>query len=341
MSDDSMKWETQGVASAHSNTVATGEYPDGPRYVAMTRGRSTADLAALIDRFEVDMMHAPTRHGGDELRAEIADYTHRTHRERDPRLDDLLGRDWAEDGAPTLLDSWRRNVEEGVLEWGLRELPAAAADYIRNEDVHGDPADPGVRDDRWRDLAGRYRDATGELVGELGRRQMTAMLTAQRWATELSAIALELADPRDIPALSVYLQRGHAAGYDVLNDVRRVLADDRPLGEHPGRALMLRLSNVWDEQRLDNHPGAQLAARRLDDPEVSLPPGYSIAECGVPGVPPRYQVLQVATRSEQFIGMRENREEAAQLAHHHHSRVVAERAAAAMRPPQPPPAPCR
>ena len=67
-------------------------------------------------------------------------------------------------------------------------------------------------------------------------------------------------------------------------------------------------------------------------PRDELPAGYRIAESGVPDVPPKYQVLHGRGRDEQFIGMRESREEATQLAFQHHGRVAAERAAAMTRP---------
>jgi len=299
-------------------------------------GDAVDPLVNLIDRFEIDMLHAPTRRGHDDLREEIVDYARATGNDRCTALLKLRTRDWAEDGAPTLLDSWRRNVEEGVLQWALREESAAARDYIRDQDAHGEPLDPADRNALWCSMAATYCANTHTPLADLGERQLTAMTTARKWADALSPIDPTLADPRDIPALSAYLERGHAAGYAALDDVRHVLAADRPLGDHPGRALLLRLSNVWDEQRIDNHPDAQAVAQRLDDPEVSLPPGYSIAECGVPGVPPRYQVLQGTSYDERFIAMRENREEATQVAYHHHSRALAERSAAVKPSPQPP-----
>ena len=48
--------------------------------------------------------------------------------------------------------------------------------------------------------------------------------------------------------------------------------------------------------------------------DVDLPAGYSLAEAGAPGVPPKDQVLRGSGRDQQFIGMRDNREEATQLA---------------------------
>ena len=78
---------------------------------------------------------------------------------------------------------------------------------------------------------------------------------------------------------------------------------------------------------------------RRDAGDEPLPLGYRIAESGVPGVPPKYQVLHGSGRAQQFIGMRDSRDEAAQLAHQHHSRAEAERAARANivgpRPPTP------
>ena len=61
--------------------------------------------------------------------------------------------------------------------------------------------------------------------------------------------------------------------------------------------------------------------------DVDLPAGYSLAEAGVLGVPPKYQVLRGAGRDQQFIGMRDNREEATQLAFRDNDRIQAERAA--------------
>jgi hypothetical protein len=58
-------------------------------------------------------------------------------------------------------------------------------------------------------------------------------------------------------------------------------------------------------------------------------------------VSPKYQVLLAAGRDEQFIGLRDSREEATGLAHLHHSRIQAERANATARHTPGPPAPRR
>lgn len=71
--------------------------------------------------------------------------------------------------------------------------------------------------------------------------------------------------------------------------------------------------------------------------EPALPTGYKIAESGVPGVPPKFQVLRGAGRDQQFIGMRSTRDEAAQLAQLHHRRAEAERAARVDNPRSPAP----
>jgi hypothetical protein len=80
---------------------------------------------------------------------------------------------------------------------------------------------------------------------------------------------------------------------------------------------------------------------RRDVGDKPLPTGYRIAEHGVPGVPPTYEVLHGAGRNEQFIGIRDTRDEAEQLAHHHHSRIDAERVAQARTTAQRRPAPRR
>jgi hypothetical protein len=69
--------------------------------------------------------------------------------------------------------------------------------------------------------------------------------------------------------------------------------------------------------------------------DIDLPPGYSIAEAGVPGVPPKHQVLRGSGRDERLIGVRDNREEATQLAIRDNDRVQAERAPARNRRPRP------
>ncbi len=69
--------------------------------------------------------------------------------------------------------------------------------------------------------------------------------------------------------------------------------------------------------------------------DVDLPACYSLAEAGVPGVPPKYQVLRGAGRDQQFIGMRDNREEATQLAFRDNDRIQAERTALRNRQPNP------
>ena len=80
---------------------------------------------------------------------------------------------------------------------------------------------------------------------------------------------------------------------------------------------------------------------RRDAGDKPLPAGYRIAEHGVPGVPPKFQVLHGSGRAEQFIGIRDSRDEALALAHQHHGRVEAERAARASTPGQRPPSPRR
>jgi hypothetical protein len=67
--------------------------------------------------------------------------------------------------------------------------------------------------------------------------------------------------------------------------------------------------------------------------DIELPAGYSIAEAGVPGVPPKHQVLRGSGRDQQLIDVRDNREEATQLAIRDNYRVQAERAAAGNRRP--------
>jgi len=69
--------------------------------------------------------------------------------------------------------------------------------------------------------------------------------------------------------------------------------------------------------------------------EDDLPRGYRIAECGVPGVPPKYQVLWGTGRTQQLIAMRDNREEATAVAHGHHTRVQAEQASGLRNPVRP------
>ncbi len=69
--------------------------------------------------------------------------------------------------------------------------------------------------------------------------------------------------------------------------------------------------------------------------DVDLPAGYSIAESGVPGVPPKHQVLRGSGRDQQLLGVRDNREEATQLAIRDNDRIQAERAAARNRRPGP------
>jgi hypothetical protein len=69
--------------------------------------------------------------------------------------------------------------------------------------------------------------------------------------------------------------------------------------------------------------------------DIDLPAGYSLAEAGAPGVPPKYQVLRGSGRDQQFIGMRDNRDEATQLAFRDNDRIQAERAAVRNRQPNP------
>lgn len=62
-----------------------------------------------------------------------------------------------------------------------------------------------------------------------------------------------------------------------------------------------------------------------------LPDGYHVAESGVPGGPSKYQVLHGTGRSQQFIGIRDTKDEAVTLAHQHQSRAEAARAAGEQR----------
>lgn len=68
--------------------------------------------------------------------------------------------------------------------------------------------------------------------------------------------------------------------------------------------------------------------------DLDLPAGYRLAEAGAPGVP-KYQVLRGSGRDQQFIGMRDNREEATQLAFRDNDRIQAERAVVRNRKPSP------
>jgi hypothetical protein len=69
--------------------------------------------------------------------------------------------------------------------------------------------------------------------------------------------------------------------------------------------------------------------------DIDLPAGYSIAEAGVPGVPPKHQVLRGSGRDQQLIGVRDNREDATQLAIRDNDREQAERTADRNRRPGP------
>lgn len=297
-------------------------------------------LIGLINNLEVTLLHAPTRQAGDDERATIAHFA-ATHRHGGNLIHEVATRDWAEDGAPTLLAAWQRNVEAGVLEWAHAEMPEAARDYVRGHFSDASPIDAVDRATLWRFLADSYCD-TGKHLALLGHRQREPMSVARRWASELASVDARLADPRDLPALSNYLQQAQAAGYHPMTHVRSALQDPRPLSERPAQTLMYRLAGSFDQQRMAEALGAQWVAQQLDDAGIDLPGGYRLAESGVPGVAPKYQVLRDTGRDEQFIGMRDSREEATGMAHLHHSRLQAERAIAThRRAPIPPPAPQR
>ncbi len=157
------------------------------------------------------------------------------------------------------------------------------------------------------------------------------MAVAQHWAAELRRVDPRLADPRDIAALSNYLQRAQAAGYDPLSNVRTALKDPRPLGDRPAQTLTYRLADSFDQQRMADSFGSQWVAQQRNDAGLDLPSGYRLVSSGVPGFAPKYQVLRDTGRAEQFIGMRDSRTEAAGLAHLHHSRLQAERSSMANR----------
>ena len=106
------------------------------------------------------------------------------------------------------------------------------------------------------------------------------------------------------------------------------------------RPNFLALTNSIDRLpavRASQHRSTPMDQKRAVDP--ALPTGYKIAESGVPGVPPKYQVLRGSGRDQQFIGMRSSKDEAAQLAQLHYRRAEAERAARVSNPR--PPAPGR
>jgi hypothetical protein len=69
--------------------------------------------------------------------------------------------------------------------------------------------------------------------------------------------------------------------------------------------------------------------------DIDLPAGHSVAEAGVPGVPPKHQVLRGSGRDQQLIGVGDSREEATQLGIRDNDQVQAERAAARNRRPGP------
>jgi len=77
---------------------------------------------------------------------------------------------------------------------------------------------------------------------------------------------------------------------------------------------------------MTNQPG-QAETSPTPTAAESLPDGYHVAESGVPGVPPKYQVLHGTGRSQQFIGIRDTKDDAVTLAHEHQSRAEAARAA--------------
>jgi hypothetical protein len=69
--------------------------------------------------------------------------------------------------------------------------------------------------------------------------------------------------------------------------------------------------------------------------DIDLPAGYRVDEAGMPGVPPKRHVLRGSGLDEQLISVRDNREEATQLAIRDTDRAQAERAAARNRRPEP------
>jgi hypothetical protein len=67
--------------------------------------------------------------------------------------------------------------------------------------------------------------------------------------------------------------------------------------------------------------------------DIDLPAGYSLAEAGVPGVPPKHRMLRGSGRDQQLTGVRDNRGQATQLTIRDNDREQAERAAARNRRP--------
>jgi hypothetical protein len=69
--------------------------------------------------------------------------------------------------------------------------------------------------------------------------------------------------------------------------------------------------------------------------DIDLAAGYRVDEAGVPGVPPKHQVPRGSGRDQQLIGVRDEGEEATQLAIRDNDQVQAERAATCSRRPGP------
>jgi hypothetical protein len=69
--------------------------------------------------------------------------------------------------------------------------------------------------------------------------------------------------------------------------------------------------------------------------DIDLGAGYRVDEAGVSGVPPKHQEPRGSGRDQQLIGVRDNGEEATQLAIRDNDQVQAERAACRKRRPGP------
>lgn len=74
-----------------------------------------------------------------------------------------------------------------------------------------------------------------------GEAQLQAMRTANRWSRPLAELNPELANPRDLPALSAALERALGSGYPIQENLPRLAAAASGATGRPSRELHYQL----------------------------------------------------------------------------------------------------
>ncbi len=116
--------------------------------------------------------------------------------------------------------------------------------------------------------------AVGDYNG--GDAQLQAMQTALRWSRPLADLNPELANPRDLPALSTALERAFGAGYPIAENLPRLAAAASGATGRPARELHYQLVAEC-EAALSHLPTSAQIAETMAGTRTG---GYRIDEFG-------------------------------------------------------------